>query len=164
MTAKTEPKLRFHSSFFWPGLCKRHPYRTLSGILIFLFFARDAYLWGGAGAALTLFILTTGILFVAPTILWALDCRYTAYTFFSDRLEMHEHFFLSDKAKIPYHTITSVKVKPSPLQKRKGLADIIVNCETRTGQTFTHILPDVANARQKAQQIKKLVSDFRHQN
>lgn len=149
----------------------RHPVRLAVSLLLIVFLLPETAALGakflGWPAVLSYLVsaFLVFLLVIAPQFLAAyVNCRHVCYDFHADHLSFTENFLLRDPIRVPYRSVAGVRIARSPLQKRVGLGDIVI--ETRPARHLDlrgvdHVIEDVAAAEKRKAKIDKIIAVWR---
>ena len=170
---KIEDKLYFRAkSKFNPlVVAYAYPVRLTGAFLVTLFILPELakfFAWiTGVGGFFSYFlagILVFAVVLVGPFIMTWLDYRTIIYSFYADRVEFYQGFWVREVLKIPYHGITDIEVSINPVQKKYKIGNIKLVAEPKLSTIKTsgqgHIIPDIPNPNKVADNIKKLLAAY----
>jgi membrane protein YdbS with pleckstrin-like domain len=146
----------------------RRPVRLAACLLLALFLMPEAVALGQrflgwpaflscAVAAAVVFLLVL----VPPLLAAWVNCRAVHYDFHDDHLSFSENALLREAIRVPYRTVAGLRLSRSALQRRLGLADIVV--ESRPANSaglrgVDHVIPDIVAAGREKARIEKIIA------
>ncbi len=170
---KIEDRLYFRvkSKFNPLVVAYAYPVRLTGAFLVTLFILPELakfFAWiTGIGGFFSYFlagILVFIVVLVGPFIMTWLDYRTIIYSFYSDRVEFLQGFWVRELLKIPYHGITDIEVSINKVQKKYKMGSIKLVAEPKFSSIKNsrqgHILPDIPNPNKVANNIKKLLAAY----
>lgn len=160
-----KPLLRLRSRFAPLTVLARHPIRLV--LLVLLPAAgmpemQQLTKWllgfGGPLAAILVVVVLAFFILLPPLVMGALDARSVRYDFFHDHFVFTENFLLREKIRIPYKSVRSAGLRRSLAQKISGVSDIVL--ETAAGAQAVIVIPDIRQAPQALQRVRKLLAQY----
>lgn len=170
-TAPSAPRLRLRSRFHPLMTLYHHPVRLTVSLLLMLFLLPEAASLGAKFAGLPVFIsyilacVAVFCIVILPQfcVAWV-NCRAVAYMFYDDHLCFTENALLRDKIRVPYRSISAVRLRQTLLQRRLRLADIVIETKPVGFQDMAgteHVVADIRGARKALGRIEDILGAYR---
>lgn len=172
-TEEDKVYFRLKSKFYPLVIAYAYPVRITVATLIALFMLPELakfFAWITGIEGFFSYILATIVIFmvvlVGPFIMTWLDYRTIIYSFYTDRVEFYQGFWVREVLKIPYHGITDIEVSINPVQKKYKIGNVKLVAEPKLSTIKTsgqgHIIPDISNPDKVAINIKKLLATHKN--
>lgn len=167
-----KPLLVLRPQFSSLCVLARHPLRLAFSLVVVLALLPELLhllqlMFGLSGqkGLLAAALLIFSVFFLSPLTMAALDCQAIRYVFYKDRLEMIESFFLRDKIRVQYRTITGLRIERSFAQRVRGLGDIILETDNRYFSTGKRprqgqALADIRLASKQMEKIRTILRAY----
>ncbi len=148
-----------------------YPIRIIGTLLLLLFMMPElaklfAFITGlGGFLSYLLSAITVALIaFCGPLLMTWLDYKVTTYSFYKDRIEFIDGFWVREKLTIRYKGFTKVVPKVNIIQKKYKLGNICLIAESKLIGAKTkeqgHELPNIYNPQKVIDNISKLLNSY----